>query len=137
MDAPQTVALWAGMALGLASALAALYGRYRDLPDWLAGGASCPASVTCQEVFRTPRAAVLGVPNALLASAFYPLVAIGLQRGWPLAWLLGAASLALALSVFLGGSLISRNLTCRICWAGHWANLAIWGVLLARWLSEG
>ncbi len=129
--------LWVGLAVGFASALAALYGRYRDLPAWLAGSATCPAAVTCQAVFRTPRAAVLGVPNALLAAAFYPLVGTGLRLGWPLSWLLGAASLALALSVFLAWSLISRKLACRICWAGHAANLVIWGVLVLRGLSLG
>ena len=123
--------------LGLASALAAVYGRYRDLPAWLTGPATCKLEGGgCQALFRTPRAALLGVPNALLAAAFYPLLAVGLCLGWPLAWLLGGASLALGMSTFLGWSLISRKLECRICWAGHAANLAIWGILLLRWLER-
>ena len=52
--------------------------------------------------------------------------------GWPVAWLLGGASLAMAMSAFLAWSLISRKLECRICWAGHWANLAIWVALAMR-----
>lgn len=125
--------LWIAMALGLVSALAALYGRYRDLPGWLTGPATCTLEGGgCQALFRTPRAALLGVPNALLAAAFYPLLAWGLVAGWAPRLLLTGASLALAMSLFLAFSLLRRNLECRICWAGHWANLTIWGVLASR-----
>ena len=125
--------IWIGMAVGMASALAALWGRYRDLPGWLTGPATCKLEGGgCQVLFRTPRAALLGVPNALLGVGFYFLLAAGLRMGWPKAWLLGGSSLALAMSAFLGWSLISRKLECRICWAGHWANLAIWIALAMR-----
>ena len=127
--------LWAGMLAGTASALAALWGRYRDLPGWLTGPATCKLEGGgCQVLFRTPKAALLGVPNALLAMGFYVLLAAGRKMGWPVSWLLGGASLALGMSAFLAWSLISRKLECRICWTGHWANLVIWGALLARWL---
>lgn len=125
-----TGALWTAMAVGLASALVALYGRYRDLPAWLTGPATCKLEgAGCQALFRTPRAALLGVPNALLGAAFYPLLAFGLLAGWDLRLLAGGAGLALGMSAFLGWSLLSRRLECRICWAGHWANLAIAGIL--------
>ncbi len=128
-----TWALWTAMTVGLTSALIALYGRYRDLPAWLTGPATCKLEgAGCQVLFRTPRAALLGVPNALLAAAFYPLLALGLTTGWGLPILLGGASLALAMSVFLAWGLLRRNLECRICWAGHWANFAIWAVLAWR-----
>lgn len=131
-----TWALWAAMAVGLASALAALYGRYRDLPAWLTGPATCTLEgAGCQALFRTPRAALLGVPNALLGAAFYPLLAYGLLAGWDPRLLLGGAGLALGMSAVLAWSLISRGLECRICWAGHWANLAIAGIL--AWRSWG
>lgn len=125
--------LWAGMLSGMASALAALWGRYRDLPGWLTGPATCKLEGGgCQVLFRTPKAALLGVPNALLAMGFYVLLGAGLKMGWPVLWLLGGASLALAMSAFLAWSLVSRKLECRICWAGHWANLAIWIALAMR-----
>ncbi len=128
-----TWALWAAMTAGLASALIALYGHYRDLHAWLTGPNTCTLEGGgCQALFRTPRAALLGVPNALLAALFYPLLAFGLRAGWNLPLLLGGASVALAMSAFLAWSLLSRNLECRICWAGHWANLAIWGILAWR-----
>lgn len=130
---PVTMLLWSAMSLGLASALVAAWGRYRDLPAWLTGPETCRLEGGgCQALFRTPRAALLGVPNALLAAAFYPLLAWGLLAGWDRRLLLGGASLALAMSVFLAWSLLSRKLQCRICWAGHWANLAVWGILLWR-----
>ncbi len=127
------VVLWTGVAVGFASALIALYGRYRDLPGWLTGPATCRLEGGgCQALFRTPRAALLwGIPNSLLAALFYPLLAWGVLAGWDPRLLLAGASGALAMSVFLAWSLHSRKLECRICWAGHWANLAIW-VVLAR-----
>lgn len=125
--------LWTALVLGFLSALAALYGRYRDLPGWLTGPATCKLEGGgCQALFRTPRAALLGVPNALLAAAFYPLLAWGILDDWDLRLLLAGASLALLMSVVLAWSLLSRKLECRICWAGHWANLAIWAVLAWR-----
>ena len=134
MMAAMTLGL--SMALGLASALVALWGRYRDLPGWLTGPATCRLEGGgCQALFRTPRAAVLGVPNSLLAAGFYPGLAWGLHAGWDPRLLLAGASLALAMSAFLAWSLFSRKLECRICWAGHLANAVIWIVLLVRVLG--
>ena len=125
--------LWTALLLGLASALAALWGRYRNLPAWLTGPATCKLEGGgCQALFRSPRAALFGVPNALLGAAFYPGMALGLIAGWDLRLLFAGAGLSLAMSVFLAFSLLSRKLECRICWAGHWANLAIAGILAWR-----
>jgi hypothetical protein len=73
-------------------------------------------------LFRSPRSRLLGVPNALLGVILYVLLAMGLLRHWP-AWLLFAMTLpAVAMSIVLGHSLITRKLQCRICWTGHVAN---------------
>ena len=37
----------------------------------------------CAILFRTPRAALLGVPNASLGVLLYLLLATGLIAGWP------------------------------------------------------
>ncbi|MFL6278874.1 MAG: hypothetical protein ACJ731_02075, partial [Vicinamibacterales bacterium] len=50
---------------------------------------------------------------------------IGLLRGWPPLWLLVMTIPAVAMSAFLGWSLISRGLQCRICWTGHIANTVL------------
>jgi len=63
---------------------------------------------------RSPRASLIGVPNALLGVILYVVVAIGLLAHWP-AWLLFVMMLpAIAMSIVLGYSLISRSLQCRI-----------------------
>lgn len=121
---------WAGVAAGgLASALA-LYGRYRVLPAFLTGPEVCKLEAGgCQALFRTPEAALLGLPNSALGVAYHALVALGRAAGWPEEALLLAASLALAMTARLAYLLLSRGLECRVCWVGHAANLAIWGVL--------
>ena len=43
-----------------------------------------------------------------------------------------ALRFAMAMSLVLIWSLIRRKLRCRICWAGHVANAAIWIWLLVR-----
>ena len=79
----------------------------------------------CAVLFRSPRSRLLGVPNALLGVTLYILLAIGLLAGWP-AWLLFVMTLpAVAMSVVLGYSLITRKLECRICWTGHVANAVL------------
>ena len=83
-------------------------------------------------LFRTPRASLLGVPNALLGVLLYVLLAIGLVRGWPASLLLAMTLPALAMSAFLAWSLFTRKLQCRICWTGHAANLVLALTLLVR-----
>src|SRR3954454_4526306 len=121
---------------GVVSSTAALYGHYRVLPGWLTGPAVCQLEHGgCAVLFRSPRAALLGVPNALLGVLLYMVLAIGLAREWP-AWLLLVMTLpALAMSAFLGYSLISRRLQCRICWTGHIANVVLALTLLLRCLN--
>ncbi|MBI4230003.1 MAG: hypothetical protein HY608_04125 [Planctomycetes bacterium] len=124
--------LWGALGAGGAAALAALYGRYRDLPAFLTGAVACGTGPggsglsVCETLFRTPRAALLGVPNALLGLLLYGLLAVGLLRNWPAWFLCLAATPGFAMSVFLGASLLRRNLRCRICWAGHIANALLW-----------
>lgn len=128
----------AGLCVGMAAACAGLYGRYRALPAWLTGPAVCRLDEAngCQVLFRTKTAALLGVPNAWLGVTCYPLIAIGLTRGWPTWLLFGGASAALAMSVVLAFLLVRDHLECRICWTGHFANAAIWIGLGVRLLDR-
>jgi uncharacterized membrane protein len=115
--------IWIALAAGSAAALAALYGHYFVLPGWLTGPEVCQLDQGgCAVLFRSPRSALLGVPNALLGVMLYALLAFGLIAGWPSLWLFLMTLPALAMSAFLGWSLISRGLQCRICWTGHIAN---------------
>ena len=114
---------WIALILGAAAAAAALYGHYRVLPAWLTGPEVClMEDGGCAVLFRSPRSRLLGVPNALLGVLLYALLAIGLVLHWN-PWLLLIMTLpAVAMSAFLGYSLLSRGLQCRICWTGHVAN---------------
>ena len=108
---------------GTAAAVAALYGHYRVLPGWLTGPEVCQLDEGgCAVLFRSPRSALLGVPNALLGVVLYVLIAAGVLLRWPPALLFMMTLPAIAMSAFLGWSLITRGLQCRICWTGHVAN---------------
>ncbi|MBA2259465.1 MAG: hypothetical protein H0W18_11245 [Acidobacteria bacterium] len=127
------VLTWIALAVGAAASAAALWGYYGVLPGWLTGPEICRLEHGgCAVLFRTSRAALLGVPNASLGIALYALLAAGLATAWP-AWMLLLMVLpAVAMSAFLGWSLLSRNLQCRICWAGHFANFALLLLLAVR-----
>jgi uncharacterized membrane protein len=130
------VATWIALLFGAAASICALYGHYFVLPAWLTGPEVCRLEDGgCAVLFRTPRASLLGVPNALLGVALYVLLAIGLLRGWPALWLFVMTLPAIAMSAFLGWSLLSRGLECRICWTGHVANAALALSLAARALN--
>jgi uncharacterized membrane protein len=124
-----------GIALlgGSAAAVAAFYGHYRVLPGWLTGPEICRLEEGgCAVLFRSPRSALLGVPNAALGLALYALLAVGLVFQWP-AWLLVIMTApALAMSAFLGWSLIVNQRECRICWTGHLSNAILFAALLTR-----
>ena len=123
--------IWIALAVGAAAAAAALYGHYRVLPAWLTGPEVClMEDGGCAVLFRSPRSRLLGVPNALLGVALYALLAIGLLFHWPALLLFVMMLPAVAMSVFLAYSLLSRHLQCRICWTGHVAN-GVLAVLLA------
>jgi uncharacterized membrane protein len=128
---------WIALAAGAAAAAAALYGHYRVLPAWLTGPDVClMEDGGCAVLFRSPRSRLLGVPNALLGVFLYALLAAGLMLDWP-AWLLFAMTLpAVAMSAFLGYSLLTRKLQCRICWTGHVANAVLALTLFARVLMS-
>jgi len=122
-----------GLGLGALAAAAALYGRYRTLPAFLTGPAVCTldAANGCHVLFRTRFAALLGVPNAALGLAGYAAILCGLVLGWPTRLLLAASAAALAMTVYLAYVLLRDKLQCRICWAGHLANLSLFlGLLL-------
>jgi uncharacterized membrane protein len=128
--------LCAALATGWIAALIALYGRYRPLPSILTGPTICQLEDGgCGVLFRTKEAALLGPPNSLLGSIFYPLLAAGVFLKWPPAPLLAASTFALTLTVWLGYILLSRKLECRVCWTGHISNLVIWLILGARFAS--
>jgi uncharacterized membrane protein len=115
--------IWIALTAGTAAAVAALYGHYRVLPGWLTGPEVCQLEDGgCAVLFRSPRSALLGVPNALLGLILYALIALALILGWPALLMFVMTLPALAMSGFLGWSLISRGLQCRICWTGHVAN---------------
>jgi uncharacterized membrane protein len=110
----------------MCAATAALYGHYRVLPAWLTGPEVCQLEDGgCAVLFRSPRSALLGVPNAALGLLLYALLATGLLLHWPAVWLFVMTLPAVAMSAFLGWSLITRHLQCRICWTGHVANAAL------------
>jgi uncharacterized membrane protein len=131
------VLIWIALIAGTAAAAAALYGHYRVLPGWLTGPEVCRLEDGgCAVLFRTPRASLLGVPNALLGVLLYLLLAVGLLLGWPPLWLFLMTLPAVAMSAVLGWSLISRGLQCRICWTGHVANAVLAFALGARALGR-
>ena len=125
--------VWAALAVGTAASAAALYGHYRVLPGWLTGPRICRLEHGgCAVLFRSPRARLLGVPNALLGIALYAVLAAGLLLNWPVILLFALTLPAVAMSVFLGYSLIAHKRECRICWAGHIANVVLSALLAAR-----
>jgi uncharacterized membrane protein len=127
--------LWILMGIGEIGAAIALYGRYRTLPAFLTGPNVCKLEAGgCQVLFRTPNAALLGVPNSLLAVLYYPLLALGLTRPWPLPLLLAASTFAFGMTVYLAWVLLRDKLECRVCWMGHLCNTVIWLILLERFL---
>ena len=121
-----SIVLWLALLGGALASAAALYGHYRVLPSWLTGPEICQLEDGgCAVLFRSPRSALLGVPNAALGLALYALLAIGLARHWP-PWILLAMTIpAVAMSAFLGWSLIVNRRQCRICWTGHISNAAL------------
>jgi uncharacterized membrane protein len=127
------VVTWLALAGGAAAAAAALYGHYLVLPAWLTGPEVCQLEAGgCAILFRSPRASLLGVPNAALGLLLYVLLAVGLLAGWPPLLLFAMTIPAVAMSAFLGYGLISRGLQCRICWTGHAANAVLALTLAVR-----
>jgi uncharacterized membrane protein len=127
------VLTWIALALGASASVAALWGYYGVLPGWLTGPEICQLEDGgCAVLFRTSRAALLGVPNASLGILLYLLLAVGLAMHWPPWFLVVMVLPAIAMSTFLGWSLLSRKLQCRICWAGHIANFSLAVLLVLR-----
>jgi uncharacterized membrane protein len=127
------VLIWIALAGGFASASAALYGHYFVLPGWLTGPEICRLEDGgCAVLFRSPRSALLGVPNATLGLLLYVLLAAGVALHWPDALLWVMTIPAVAMSAFLGWSLITNGHECRICWTGHVSNAVLFSTLLAR-----
>jgi uncharacterized membrane protein len=126
------VIIWAALTTGAAASSAALYGHYRVLPGWLTGPQICRLEHGgCAVLFRSSRARVLGVPTSALGLALYVLLAAGLILNWPPTWLLAMTLPAVAMSAFLGYSLVVNARQCRICWAGHFANGVLFAALAA------
>jgi len=132
------VLIWISLTVGAAASVAALWGYYGELPVWLTGAEVCAMEGGgCAILFRTPRAALLGVPNASLGVLLYLLLAAGLIAGWPARVLAVMVVPAVAMSAFLGWSILSRGLQCCICWAGHGANFTLMAGLVARAMCDG
>ena len=120
------IVIWTALFGGTAAAAAALYGHYRVLPSWLTGPEVCRMEAGgCAVLFRSPRSRLIGVPNAALGLLLYVLLAAGIVAGWPPLLLFVMTLPAVAMSVFLGWSLIVNRLQCRICWTGHVANAVL------------
>jgi len=118
--------IWLALIAGACAAAAALYGHYRVLPGWLTGPEICQLEHGgCQVLFRSPRARLLGVPNAALGILLYVILAAGLIAGAPPLLLFALTWPALAMSAFLGYGLIVHHRQCRICWAGHVSNVVL------------
>ncbi len=121
-----SVLIWIALLLGASASAAALWGYYGVLPGWMTGPEICRLEDGgCAVLFRTPRAALLGIPNASLGIALYAALAGGLVFGAPPLLLFAMTIPAVAMSAFLAYSLISRGLECRICWTGHAANVTL------------
>ena len=128
--------IWLALAGGTIAAAAAFYGHYRELPEWMTGPEICRIEGGgCAVLFRSPRAALLGFPNAGLGLALYAILAIGLVMPWPAALLWLMTVPAVGMSAFLGYSLIANGHQCRICWTGHASNAALFLLLGARALD--
>ena len=96
---PLFLIIWLALLIGLLAAAAALYGHYLVLPGWLTGPEICQLEDGgCQVLFRTPRARLLGVPNAALGILLYVILAAGLVAGAPvlLLWLLTWPAVAMS-----------------------------------------
>ena len=131
------ILIWIAIGVGAAASAAALWGYYGVLPAWLTGPEVCKLEAGgCAVLFRTPRAALLGVPNASLGLLLYLLLSIGMIAGWPSSWLAVMVIPAVAMSAFLAWSLWSRGLECRICWAGHVANATLFVALVIRLVRQ-
>jgi uncharacterized membrane protein len=125
--------IWLALASASVASTAAFYGHYRKLPAWMTGPEICRLEAGgCAVLFRSPRAALLGVPNAGLGLVLYATLAFGLVAAWPpmLLWLMTLP--AIAMSAFLGYSLIVNSRQCRICWTGHVSNAALFVGLSAK-----
>ena len=138
MSGVSEVLIWLALLGGTAAAAAALYGHYYVLPGWLTGPEICRLEDGgCGVLFRSPRSALLGVPNATLGLALYALLVTGLLVHAP-SWVLLTMTLpAVAMSAFLGRSLIVNGHQCRICWTGHISNGVLFAVLLYRTMGPG
>ena len=127
---PLMAVVWLALLLGLLASAAALYGHYLVLPAWLTGPEICKLEHGgCQVLFRSPRARLLGIPNAALGILLYGILAAGLIAGAPPVLLFVLTWPALAMSAFLGYGLIVNHRQCRICWAGHVANAVLFVAL--------
>ena len=128
-----TPLIWLALSGGVVAAGAAFYGHYLELPGWMTGPEICRLEGGgCAVLFRSPRSALVGVPNAGLGLALYALLAFGLLSGWPPLLLWTMTVPAVAMSAVLGYSLIANGHQCRICWTGHVANAALFVLLGIR-----
>lgn len=122
---------------GIAASAVALYGRYRPLPSFLSKPFLCGTTThSCQILFRTSTAALLGVPNSALAVLYYPLVGLGTLFHAPPVLLFPVSCSALVMTLWLAYVLVRDDLKCRVCWAGHVCNLVIWMVLGTRLFGQ-
>jgi uncharacterized membrane protein len=85
-------------------------------------------------VVETPRARLLGVPNAALGALYYPVLLVLVWLGSTLALDLAVvvALAAAAMSAVLAYSLVRvTKMPCPFCWTGHLTNWALLILTLA------
>jgi uncharacterized membrane protein len=66
----------------------------------------------------------------------YLLIAVGLVLRWPSSLLFAMTIPAVAMSAFLGWSLIVNHRQCRVCWTGHVSNVLLFVLLGADALKS-
>lgn len=85
-------------------------------------------------VERPAARAAFGISNAAFGLAYYGalLAAVPFYDARPVKrTLLGASSLALAMSLYLAYSLLFRTrMSCPYCWTGHGLNVALFALIL-------
>jgi uncharacterized membrane protein len=133
-----TLTLGVALVVGFMAAAIALVGHYRELPSFLTGRPRVcrPEAGGCQVLFRTREASLLGFPNALLGLFLYVFLLVGLCARWHIGLLLAGATPALFMSIILARVLLVNQLECRVCWAGHSANLILWLGFLIKLITE-
>lgn len=136
------VAALAALGLAIASYFTAVTYRWSE-PDvrWIPAFCRLEEE-TCASVVFTGQARVFGPPNAVFGQIYYAILIVAaiVDRLDTAPWshaLLAAAAVTVGLAAYLSYSLLRvLRVPCRLCFASHGINLAIFGLLLYRFLAR-